>query len=134
MLKEYILRRWIVNKVKSQLPVITSEIVRERGCTFCPYYAGRVDRQSRCMLKRCSWYSPEEYHPAMKQLIPLYESKMEKAKSKYEDLKNTCDVLNQSFAEVKENNIENDECYHCTYTRNGPCIGICYKKLLQKGN
>lgn len=87
MLKDYILKRWIVNKVKMQLPVIPSEIVREHGCTYCPYYAGRMDRQSKCMLKRCSWDNPEEYHPAMKQLIPFYESKMEKAKSKYKNIK-----------------------------------------------
>lgn len=134
MLKDYILKRWIVNKVKMQLPVIPSEIVREHGCTYCPYYAGRMDRQSKCMLKRCSWDNPEEYHPAMKQLIPFYESKMEKAKSKYKNLKNTCDILRKSFIVAEKKNIKEDECYHCTYSKNGPCIEICYKKLLQKGN
>lgn len=31
--------------------------------------------------------------------------------------------------EMRQEELEKDECYGCAYGKCGPCVGICYKKL-----
>ena len=31
--------------------------------------------------------------------------------------------------EMKQEELEKDECYGCAYGKCGPCIGICYKSM-----
>ena len=54
-MRERIESKHVTKEIKSQMPVIPVEIVKERGCTFCPYYLGNYEKQPRCMMKTCAW-------------------------------------------------------------------------------
>ena len=118
-------------EIKSQMPVIPVEIVKERGCTFCPYYLGNYEKQPRCMMKICAWDDENErFHPVLRGLIPFYKEKMEKAEEKFLAMKKIYTTLLGMFAdEMKQEELEKDECYGCAYGKCGPCIGICYKSM-----
>ena len=53
-MRERIESKHVTKEIKSQMPVIPVEIVKERGCTFCPYYLGNYEKQPRCMMKTCA--------------------------------------------------------------------------------
>ena len=79
-MRERIESKHVTKEIKSQMPVIPVEIVKERGCTFCPYYLGNYEKQPRCMMKTCAWDDENErFHPVLRGLIPFYKEKMEKA-------------------------------------------------------
>ena len=79
-MRERIESKHVTKEIKSQVPVIPVEIVKERGCTFCPYYLGNYEKQPRCMMKTCAWDDENErFHPVLRGLIPFYKEKMEKA-------------------------------------------------------
>lgn len=50
-MRERIESKHVTKEIKSQMPVIPVAIVKERGCTFCPYYLGNYEKQPRCMMK-----------------------------------------------------------------------------------
>ena len=63
-MRERIESKHVTKEIKSQMPVIPVEIVKERGCTFCPYYLGNYEKQPRCMMKTCAWDDENErFHP-----------------------------------------------------------------------
>ena len=79
-MRERIESKHVTKEIKSQMPVIPVAIVKERGCTFCPYYLGNYEKQPRCMMKTCAWDDENErFHPVLRELIPFYKEKMEKA-------------------------------------------------------
>ena len=83
-MRERIESKHVTKEIKSQMPVIPVEIVKERGCTFCPYYLGNYEKQPRCMMKICAWDDENErFHPVLRGLIPFYKEKMEKAEVKF---------------------------------------------------
>ena len=45
-MRERIESKHVTKEIKSQMPVISPEIIKERGCTFCPYYLGKIGRAS----------------------------------------------------------------------------------------
>ena len=109
-MRERIESKHVTKEIKSQMPVISPEIIKERGCTFCPYYLGSYE-----ILRR---------------LIPFYKEKMEKAEEKFLAVKQIYTTLLKMFAdEMKQEELEKDECYGCAYGKCGPCIGICYKSM-----
>ena len=59
-MRERIESKHVTKEIKSQMPVIPVEIVKERGCTFCPYYLGNYEKQPRCMMKICAWDDENE--------------------------------------------------------------------------
>ena len=80
-MRERIESKHVTKEIKSQMPVIPVEIVKERGCTFCPYYLGNYEKQPRCMMKTCAWDDENErFHPVLRELIPFYKEKMKKQK------------------------------------------------------
>ena len=112
-MRERIESKHVTKEIKSQMPVIPVEIVKERGCTFCPYYLGNYEK-----------------HPVLRGLIPFYKEKMEKAEEKFLAMKKIYTTLLGMFAdEMKQEELEKDECYGCAYGKCGPCIGICYKSM-----
>lgn len=83
-MRERIESKHVTKEIKSQMPVISPEIIKERGCTFCPYYLGSYEKQPRCMMKNCAWDDENErFHPILRRLIPFYKEKMEKAEEKF---------------------------------------------------
>ena len=149
-MRERIESKHVTKEIKSQMPVIPVEIVKERGCTFCPYYLGNYEKQPRCMMKTCAWDDENErFHPVLRELIPFYKEKMEKAEEnvsalmqdvlerfetwaeqKFLAMKKIYTTLLGMFAdEMKQEELEKDECYGCAYGKCGPCIGICYKSM-----
>ena len=63
-MRERIESKHVTKEIKSQMPVISPEIIKERGCTFCPYYLGSYEKQPRCMMKNCAWDDENErFHP-----------------------------------------------------------------------
>jgi tetratricopeptide (TPR) repeat protein len=132
-MRERIANNKIPMTVKGQLPIITADYVKERACTFCPYYAGCYQKRPRCMLKICGWDEEEaRFHPALRQILPDFEKKAEKAKAKYEDAQRDFELLLDMFKdELKQEEIEADECYECCYRKCGPCLGVCYKRLME---
>ena len=92
-MRERIESKHVTKKIKSQMPVIPVEIVKERGCTFCPYYLGNYEKQPRCMMKTCAWDDENErFHPVLRELIPFYKEKMKsrrKVPGNEKDLYNT---------------------------------------------
>ena len=55
---------------------------------------------------------------------------MEKAEEKFLAMKKIYTTLLGMFAdEMKQEELEKDECYGCAYGKCGPCIGICYKSM-----
>ena len=54
-MRERIESKHVTKEIKSQMPVIPGAIVKERGCTFCPYYLGNYEKQPRCMMKTCAY-------------------------------------------------------------------------------
>ena len=130
-MRERIESKHVTKEIKSQMPVIPVEIVKERGCTFCPYYLGNYEKQPRCMMKICAWDDENErFHPVLRELIPFYKEKMEKAEEKFLTMKKIYTTLLGMFAdEMRQEELEKDECYGCAYGKCGPCIGICYKSM-----
>ena len=49
-MRERIESKHVTKEIKSQMPVIPVEIVKERGCTFCPYYLGNYEKQETATL------------------------------------------------------------------------------------
>lgn len=123
----------IKKEIRAQLPVITPSMFKERGCSYCPYYAGPFEKQPRCMMADCAWDDPEEhFHPVLRQMLPEFKSKMEKAGERYLKLKNAYDLLWSMFnGEMELEELEKDACYNCCYGKGGPCIGVCYKELME---
>lgn len=130
-MRERIESKHVTKEIKSQMPVIPGAIVKERGCTFCPYYLGNYEKQPRCMMKTCAWDDENErFHPVLRGLIPFYKEKMEKAEEKFLAMKKIYTTLLGMFAaEMKQEELGKDECYGCAYGKCGPCIGICYKSM-----
>lgn len=54
-MRERIESKHVTKEIKSQMPVIPVAIVKERGCTFCPYYLGNYEKQPRCMIEGCGF-------------------------------------------------------------------------------
>lgn len=48
-MRERIESKHVTKEIKSQMPVIPVEIVKERGCTFCPYYLWEIMRNSHAV-------------------------------------------------------------------------------------
>ena len=66
----------------------------------------------------------------LRELIPFYKEKMEKAEEKFLAMKKIYTTLLGMFAdEMRQEELEKDECYGCAYGKCGPCIGICYKSM-----
>lgn len=131
------MRRRIKNKqipkeIKRKLPVISSHILKVRGCTFCAYYAGCFEKRPRCMMADCAWDDEEEhFHPVLRQMLPEFKRKMEKSEEKYLEEKEAYELLVSMFAEeIAKEEREKDECFNCCYGKGGPCIGVCFKALL----
>ena len=79
-MRERISNRQMTKEIRGQLPVIMPEMFKERGCSFCPYYAGNYEKQPRCMMAGCAWDNEDErFHPALRQMLPDFRAKMEKA-------------------------------------------------------
>lgn len=54
----------------------------------------------------------------------------EKAEEKFLAMKKIYTTLLGMFAdEMRQEELEKDECYGCAYGKCGPCIGICYKSM-----
>ena len=130
-MRERIESKHVTKEIKSQMPVISPEIIKERGCTFCPYYLGSYEKQPRCMMKNCAWDDENErFHPILRRLIPILQREDGKSGGKvpgsetdlYNSFKDVAD-------EMKQEELEKDECYGCAYGKCGPCIGICYKSM-----
>jgi hypothetical protein len=130
-MRERIANRKISKEVRGQLPVVPAENFKERGCSYCPYYAGSYLKQPRCMMAVCGWDDEKEiFNPLLRQMLPEFAEKMEKAKAKYEEAKEDYEMLLSMFAEeMEEEKRRQDKCYGCCYSKSGPCIGICYKSL-----
>ena len=65
-MRDRIESKHVTKEIKSQMPVIPVEIIKERGCTFCPYYLGNYEKQPRCMMKTCAWDDENErFHPVL---------------------------------------------------------------------
>lgn len=122
----------IPREVKAMLPEIDSILYVERACSFCPYHAGLVGKKHRCMMQICSWDTEgEKFHPVLLQLKDRFDREVAKAEEKLAAAKACQDTLNVMFAkELAEQERREDPCYGCTYSKGGPCIGICYKKIL----
>ena len=88
------------------------------------------------MMKICAWDDENErFHPVLRGLIPFYKEKMEKAEEKFLAMKKIYTTLLGMFAdEMKQEELEKDECYGCAYGKCGPCIDICYKSVHEKTN
>lgn len=131
-MRERIMKKQITKEIRAQLPVIQPRMFRERGCSYCPYYAGSFNKQARCMMVNCAWDNVKErFHPLLRQMLPDFKARMEKAKERYEEEKTSYELLLSMFAdEMKQEELEADECYGCCYGKGGPCIGVCYKALL----
>ena len=55
---------------------------------------------------------------------------VEKAEEKFLAMKKIYTTLLGMFDdEMKQEELEKDECYGCAYGKCGPCIGICYKSM-----
>lgn len=131
-MRERIKNKQITKEIRAQLPVITPPMFKERGCSYCPYYAGTFEKLPRCMMADCAWDDEEEYfHPVLRQMIPEFKRKMDKAEEKYLEQKNDYELLMSMFAdEMAQEKLEADKCYNCCYGKSSPCIGVCYKDLL----
>ncbi|MDO5392771.1 MAG: hypothetical protein Q4F24_17005 [Eubacteriales bacterium] len=131
-MREHILNKEITREIKAELPVIPREMIKERGCSYCPYYAGTFQKRPRCLLAECAWDNENErFHPALRKMLPEYETAMEKARVKYEERKKSYELLVSMFAdELAQEERKKDECYGCVYGKCGPCIGICYKRIM----
>ena len=83
------------------------------------------------MMAACAWDDEEEhFHPVLRQMLPEFKRKMEKAEEKYLEFKTAYELLMSMFeAEIAQEELEKDECYDCCYAKCGPCIGLCYKTL-----
>lgn len=130
-MRERIANRQITKEIKGQLPVIDPERFAERACNFCPYYAGSFEKRPRCMMADCAWDDEgEHFHPLLRQMLPEFKSRMEKAEEKYREQKAAYELLLGMFEdELAQEELEEDECYNCCYGKCGPCIGLCYKEL-----
>lgn len=122
----------IPKEVKVLLPAIDKETYKERACSFCHYFAGYHEKKHRCMMKICSWDTEEEqFHPVLLQLRGRIEREVKKAEEKVNVARERQEALESMFErELKEQELRADPCYECPYAKSGPCIGICYKKLL----
>ena len=93
-MRERIESKHVTKEIKSQMPVIPVEIVKERGCTFCPYYLGNYEKQPRCMMKTCAWDDENErFHPVLRELNSVLQRENGKSRRKVpgneKDLHNT---------------------------------------------
>ena len=109
-MRERIKNKQITKEIRGQLPVITPAMFRERGCSYCPYYAGSYEKFPRCMMADCAWDDEEEhFHPVLRQMLPEFKSKMEKAEEKYLELKTAYELLMSMFeAEMAQEELEKD--------------------------
>lgn len=48
-MRERIENKHVTKEIKGQMPVIPADMLKERGCTFCPYYLGSYEKQPRCV-------------------------------------------------------------------------------------
>lgn len=107
-MRERIKNKQITKEIRGQLPVITPTMFRERGCSYCPYYAGSYEKFPRCMMVDCAWDDEEEhFHPVLRQMLPEFKRKMEKAEEKYLELKTAYELLMSMFeAEMAQEELE----------------------------
>lgn len=107
-MRERIKNKQITKEIRGQLPVITPAMFRERGCSYCPYYAGSYEKFPRCMMVDCAWDDEEEhFHPVLRQMLPEFKRKMEKAEEKYLELKTAYELLMSMFeAEMAQEELE----------------------------
>ena len=54
-MRERIESKHVTKEIKSQMPVIPVEIVKEKRLYVLPYYLGNYEKQPRCMMKTCAW-------------------------------------------------------------------------------
>ena len=126
-MRERIESKHVTKEIKSQMPVIPVEIIKERGCTFCPYYLANFSEKSQREIKRM-----ENVIYTLLKLARLDAGiiQMEKAEEKFLAMKKIYTTLLGMFAdEMRQEELEKDECYGCAYGKCGPCIGICYKSM-----
>ena len=45
-MRERIKNKQITKEIRGQLPVIAPAMFRERGCSYCPYYAGSYEKHA----------------------------------------------------------------------------------------
>lgn len=131
-MRKRIKNKQIPKEIKRKLPVIASVTFKARGCSYCPYYAGCFEKQPRCLMTNCAWDDEEErFHPVLRKMLPEFKRKMVKAEEKYEEEKKAYELLVSMFVEeIDQEAREKDECFNCCYGKGGPCIGICYKRLM----
>ena len=133
-MRERIESKHVTKEIKSQMPVIPVEIVKERGCTFCPYYLGNYEKQPRCMMKICAWDDENErFHPVLRGLIPFYKEKMEKAEEKFLAMKKIYTTLLGMFADnLTKEEILQDDRFFCIagYTSGGAPYGVTWEGTL----
>ena len=43
-MRERIENKHVTKEIKGQMPVIPTDMLKERGCTFCPYYLGSYEK------------------------------------------------------------------------------------------
>ena len=83
-MRERIESKHVTKEIKSQMPVISPvEIIKERGCTFCPYYLGSYEKQPRCMMKNCAWDDENErFHPILRRTDSILQREDGKSRRK----------------------------------------------------
>ena len=83
-MKPYLKAEEIRKEIREQLPVIDEETFREHYCSECMYYAGRINKKTRCMQRQCSWDKDEEFFaPALKRMIPILDREYKQAEELY---------------------------------------------------
>lgn len=64
--------------------MIDEETFREHYCSECMYYAGRINKKTRCMQRQCSWDKDDEFFaPALKRMIPILDREYKQAEELY---------------------------------------------------
>lgn len=133
-MRECLKAKEINKEIRRELPVIDKVTFKEHFCMECPYYAGKVDKMARCMQKQCAWDDESEtFSPALRKMIPLIEEEYEKAEQHFLEMKRQRAVLYKMFEkELYMERKMKDPCYNCSYGKNAPCIGFCYKQMTSK--
>lgn len=122
----------IPDHIKARLPILGFTAMRKKLCkSTCPYYAGRADKQPRCMLEHCYREddAPEVFHPVLMEMFP-YVKKMEATKDGPDPVEMYNRLLVMFFYELKEKALKKSSCYGCPYTvKDRPCV-MCMKKIM----
>ena len=123
----------IPRELKEMLTSIPYVLSEERFCTCCLYYAGKIGQARRCMVCRCAWDNEKvRFHPVLRTLLKNTRKEYREVEEKYLEKKKKVEILESMFAEeIAEEQRKKDKCYGCPYSREKPCIGICYVDLLK---